>query len=35
MSKNTGDGNNVRSPRPFVDDEAELNNYLEKNIYGG
>jgi len=23
------------SPRPFVDDEAELNNYLEKNIYGG
>jgi hypothetical protein len=35
MSKNIGDGNNVRSPRPFVDDEAELNNYLEKNIYGG
>jgi len=23
------------TPRPFVDDEAELNNYLEKNIYGG
>jgi len=23
------------SPRPFVDDEAELNNYLEKNRYGG
>ena len=23
------------SPRPFVDDEAELSNYLEKNIYGG
>ena len=22
-------------PRPFVDDEAELNNYLEKNRYGG
>ena len=35
MSKNIGDGNNARSPRPFVDDEAELNNYLEKNIYGG
>ena len=35
MSKNIGDGNNVRSPRPFVDDEAELNNYLEKNRYGG
>jgi len=35
MSKNIGDGNNARSPRPFVDDEAELNNYLEKNRYGG
>ena len=35
MSKNIGDGNNVRSPRLFVDDEAELNNYLEKNRYGG
>ena len=35
MSKNTGDGNNVRSPRPFVDDETEINNYLEKSIYGG
>jgi hypothetical protein len=23
------------SPRPFIDDEAELNNYLEKNRYGG
>ena len=23
------------SPRPFVDDEAELNYYLEKNRYGG
>ena len=23
------------APRPFVDDEAELNNYLEKNVYGG
>ena len=35
MSKNIGDGNNVRSPRPFIDDEAELDNYLEKNRYGG
>ena len=35
MSKNIGDGNNIRSPRPFVDDEAELDNYLEKNRYGG
>jgi len=23
------------TPRPFVDDEAELNDYLEKNRYGG
>ena len=23
------------TPRPFVDDEAEVNNYLEKNRYGG
>lgn len=35
MSKNIGDGNNARSPRPFIDDEAELDNYLEKNRYGG
>ena len=32
---NSTDGNNIPSPRPFVDDEAELNNYLEKNKYGG
>ena len=32
---NSTDGNNIPSPRPFVDDEAELNNYLEKNRYGG
>ena len=35
MSKNIGDGNNARSPRPFIDDETELNDYLEKNRYGG
>ena len=32
---NSTDGNDIPSPRPFVDDEAELNNYLEKNRYGG
>ena len=32
---NSTDGNNIPSPRPFVDDETELNNYLEKNKYGG
>ena len=25
---NSTDGNNIPSPRPFIDDEAELNNYL-------
>ena len=32
---NSTDGNDIPSPRPFVDDEAEMNNYLEKNRYGG
>ena len=32
---NSTDGNDIPSPRPFVDDEAEMNNYLEKNLYGG
>ena len=32
---NSTDGNNISSPRPFIGDEAELNNYLEKNRYGG
>ena len=32
---NSTDGNEIPSPRPFVDDEAEINNYLEKNRYGG
>ena len=28
------DGNNVTSPRPFVDDEDEIENYTDKNVYG-
>ena len=32
---NSTDGNNIPSPRPFVDDETEMNDYLEKNRYGG
>ena len=28
------DGNNATSPRPFVDDEDEIKNYLDKNEYG-
>jgi hypothetical protein len=32
---NSTDGNNIPSPRPFVDDEAEMDNYLMKNVYGG
>lgn len=32
---NSTDGNEIPSPRPFIDDEAEMNNYLEKNLYGG
>ena len=32
---NSTDGNEIPSPRPFIDDEAEMNNYLEKNKYGG
>ena len=32
---NSTDGNNIPSPRPFVDDEAEMDNYLMKNRYGG
>ena len=32
---NTTDGNEIPSPRPFVDDEAEMDNYLMKNVYGG
>ena len=28
------DGNNVTSPRPFVNDEDEIENYINKNVYG-
>jgi len=33
---NTTDGNNVVSPRPFVDEEDELKNYTDKGApFGG
>jgi hypothetical protein len=32
---NRTDGNDIPSPRPFVDDEAEMDNYLMKNRSGG
>ena len=32
---NAGDGNNIPSPRPFADDEDEIENYTNKNVYGG
>ena len=28
------DGNNVTSPRPFANDEDEIENYINKNVYG-
>ena len=28
-------GNNDTSPRPFHNDEEELDNYTKKNVYGG
>ena len=31
---NAGDGNSITSPRPFVDDEDEIENYTNKNVYG-
>jgi len=31
---NATDGNNIPSPRPFADDEEELENYTNKNVYG-
>ena len=34
FSKNAGDGNNVKSPRPFADDKDEIENYINKNVYG-
>ena len=32
---NATDGNDIPSPRPFVDDEEEIENYILKNTYGG
>ena len=32
---NATDGNNVTSPRPFHNDEDEIENYTNKNAYGG
>ena len=29
-----GGGNLQTSPRPFADDEEELENYTNKNVYG-
>ena len=31
---NATDGNDIPSPRPFADDEDELENYTHKNVYG-
>jgi len=32
---NSTDGNNITSPRPFADDQDEIENYANKNIgYG-
>ena len=36
MGRTSDDGNNVTSPRPFVDEEDELENYTNKGApYGG
>tara|TARA_R110000803_G_scaffold62783_1_gene123185 strand:+ start:1263 stop:1502 length:240 start_codon:yes stop_codon:yes gene_type:complete len=32
---NAGDGNSITSPRPFHNDEDEITNYINKNVYGG
>ena len=32
---NATDGNDITSPRPFADDEDEIENYTHKSIYGG
>ena len=32
---NAGDGNSITSPRPFHNDEDEIDNYTKKNAYGG
>ena len=31
---NAGDGNSVKSPRPFGDAKREIENYINKNVYG-
>ncbi len=32
---NAGDGNSITSPRPFADDQDEIENYANKNVgYG-
>ena len=31
---NATDGNDIPSPRPFVDDKDEIENYMDKNLYG-
>ena len=31
---NATDGNDIPSPRPFVDDKDEIENYMNKNLYG-
>ena len=32
---NAGDGNSITSPRPFVDDDDEIENYNDKNVGNG
>lgn len=32
---NATDGNDIPSPRPFIDDEDEINNYTDKNVGNG
>ena len=32
---NATDGNNIISPRPFPDDQEEINNYTDKNAGEG
>ena len=32
---NATDGNNIPSPRPFADDDDEMNNYMNKNSGDG
>ena len=31
MGRTSDDGNNVTSPRPFADNEDEIENYMNKN----